>query len=131
MYILKTNARSNEGSWNSWIPCHLTLQISECIWNWLQLWHDMVQVNQILSAIKRKKSMDTIILSLVASVCTFLIFIYWLSKWGCDLYFVLALKLLNALSLMLWIRRSSFVSLRWHIFLWIVLSFISVTERIA
>ncbi|XP_030526443.1 Golgi SNAP receptor complex member 1-1 [Rhodamnia argentea] len=37
-------------------------------------------VNQILSAIKRKKSMDTIILSLVASVCTFLIFIYWLSK---------------------------------------------------
>ncbi|PON80981.1 Golgi SNAP receptor complex, subunit [Trema orientale] len=37
-------------------------------------------VNHILSAIKRKKSMDTIILSLVASVCTFLIFIYWLSK---------------------------------------------------
>lgn len=37
-------------------------------------------VNQILSAIKRKKSMDTIILSLVASVCTFLIFIYWLAK---------------------------------------------------
>ncbi|KDP41991.1 hypothetical protein JCGZ_27009 [Jatropha curcas] len=37
-------------------------------------------VNQILSAIKRKKSMDTIILSLVASVCTFLIFIYWLTK---------------------------------------------------
>ncbi|KAG6669569.1 Golgi SNAP receptor complex member 1-1 [Carya illinoinensis] len=37
-------------------------------------------VNSILSAIKRKKSMDTIILSLVASVCTFLIFIYWLSK---------------------------------------------------
>lgn len=37
-------------------------------------------VNQMLSAIKRKKSMDTIILSLVASVCTFLIFIYWLSK---------------------------------------------------
>ncbi|GMI72431.1 golgi snare 11 [Hibiscus trionum] len=37
-------------------------------------------VNQILSSIKRKKSMDTIILSLVASVCTFLIFIYWLSK---------------------------------------------------
>lgn len=44
----------------------------------------MPQVNHILSAIKRKKSMDTIILSLVASVCTFLIFIYWLSKWGCD-----------------------------------------------
>lgn len=37
-------------------------------------------VNHILSAIKRKKSMDTIVLSLVASVCTFLIFIYWLSK---------------------------------------------------
>ncbi|KAL9386540.1 hypothetical protein Peur_019664 [Populus x canadensis] len=37
-------------------------------------------VNQILSAIKRKKSMDAIILSLVASVCTFLIFIYWLTK---------------------------------------------------
>ncbi|KAG7992681.1 hypothetical protein I3843_02G139000 [Carya illinoinensis] len=37
-------------------------------------------VNSILSAIKRKKSMETIILSLVASVCTFLIFIYWLSK---------------------------------------------------
>jgi ABC-type sulfate transport system permease component len=40
----------------------------------------MMQVNQILSAIKRKKSMDAIILSLVASVCTFLIFIYWLTK---------------------------------------------------
>ncbi|KAG6783195.1 hypothetical protein POTOM_012639 [Populus tomentosa] len=37
-------------------------------------------VNQILSAIKRKKSMDTIIVSLVASVCTFLTFIYWLTK---------------------------------------------------
>ncbi|CAN7134195.1 unnamed protein product [Brassica rapa subsp. narinosa] len=37
-------------------------------------------VNTILSAIKRKKSMDTIILSLVSAVCTFLIFIYWLSK---------------------------------------------------
>ncbi|XP_077216245.1 golgi snare 11 [Tasmannia lanceolata] len=37
-------------------------------------------VNQILSSIKRKKSMDTIILSLVASVCTFLILIYWLTK---------------------------------------------------
>ncbi|BFG24790.1 hypothetical protein CerSpe_110640 [Prunus speciosa] len=37
-------------------------------------------VNHILAAIKRKKSMDTIILSLVASVCTFLIFIYWLTK---------------------------------------------------
>ncbi|KAG5227856.1 Golgi SNARE family protein [Salix suchowensis] len=37
-------------------------------------------VNQILSAIKRRKSMDTIILSLVASVCTFLIFIYWVTK---------------------------------------------------
>ncbi|XP_074312721.1 Golgi SNAP receptor complex member 1-1-like [Silene latifolia] len=37
-------------------------------------------VNQILASIKKKKSMDTIIISLVASVCTFLIFIYWLSK---------------------------------------------------
>ncbi|CAK8535617.1 unnamed protein product [Lathyrus sativus] len=37
-------------------------------------------VNTILSAIKRKKSMDTIILSLVGSVCIFLIFIYWLTK---------------------------------------------------
>ena len=37
-------------------------------------------VNNILSAIKRKKSMDTIILSLVGSVCIFLIFIYWLTK---------------------------------------------------
>ncbi|XP_019443340.1 PREDICTED: Golgi SNAP receptor complex member 1-1-like [Lupinus angustifolius] len=37
-------------------------------------------VNNILSAIKRRKSMDTLILSLVASVCTFLIFIYWLTK---------------------------------------------------
>ncbi|KAJ8773963.1 hypothetical protein K2173_009394 [Erythroxylum novogranatense] len=37
-------------------------------------------INHILSAIKRKKSMDTVILSLVASVCTFLIFIYWLTK---------------------------------------------------
>uniref|UniRef100_A0A7C8Z7M0 Golgi SNAP receptor complex member 1 n=1 Tax=Opuntia streptacantha TaxID=393608 RepID=A0A7C8Z7M0_OPUST len=37
-------------------------------------------VNQVLASIKRKKSMDTIILSLVASACTFLIFIYWLNK---------------------------------------------------
>ncbi|KAL5221417.1 hypothetical protein ABZP36_026130 [Zizania latifolia] len=37
-------------------------------------------INHILSSIKRKKSMDTIILSLVASVCAFLIFIYWMSK---------------------------------------------------
>ncbi|PIN23148.1 SNARE protein GS28 [Handroanthus impetiginosus] len=37
-------------------------------------------VNNILSAIKKKKSMDTIILSLVASVCTFLILIYWWTK---------------------------------------------------
>ncbi|KAK2432275.1 Golgi SNAP receptor complex member 1-1 [Trifolium repens] len=37
-------------------------------------------VNNILSAIKRKKSMDTLILSLVASVCTFLILIYWITK---------------------------------------------------
>ncbi|KAL2525744.1 Golgi SNAP receptor complex member 1-1 [Abeliophyllum distichum] len=37
-------------------------------------------VNHILSAIKKKKSMDTIILSLLASVCTFLILIYWWTK---------------------------------------------------
>ncbi|CAN6217663.1 unnamed protein product, partial [Urochloa humidicola] len=37
-------------------------------------------INHVLSSIRRKKSMDTIILSLVASVCAFLIFIYWLSK---------------------------------------------------
>ncbi|KAG8375829.1 hypothetical protein BUALT_Bualt10G0141000 [Buddleja alternifolia] len=37
-------------------------------------------VNHILSAIKKKKSMDTIILSLVASVCTFLILVYWWTK---------------------------------------------------
>ncbi|KAJ4965469.1 hypothetical protein NE237_017318 [Protea cynaroides] len=37
-------------------------------------------VNHILSSIRKKKSMDTIILSLVASVCTFLILIYWMSK---------------------------------------------------
>ncbi|CAA0829367.1 Golgi SNAP receptor complex member 1-1 [Striga hermonthica] len=37
-------------------------------------------VNHILSAIKKKKSMDTIILSLVASVCMFLILIYWWTK---------------------------------------------------
>ncbi|KAK7325289.1 hypothetical protein VNO77_29449 [Canavalia gladiata] len=36
-------------------------------------------VNNILSAIKRKQSMDTTILSL-GSVCIFLIFIYWLTK---------------------------------------------------
>jgi Golgi SNAP receptor complex protein 1 len=33
-----------------------------------------------MASIRRKKSMDTIILSLVASVCAFLMFIYWLSK---------------------------------------------------
>ncbi|XP_058225345.1 Golgi SNAP receptor complex member 1-1-like isoform X1 [Rhododendron vialii] len=37
-------------------------------------------VNHILTSIKKKKSMDTIIISLVASVCTFLILIYWLHK---------------------------------------------------
>ncbi|XP_047328103.1 Golgi SNAP receptor complex member 1-1-like [Impatiens glandulifera] len=37
-------------------------------------------VNNIISSIKKKKSMDTIILSLIASVCTFLILIYWLTK---------------------------------------------------
>jgi hypothetical protein len=43
-------------------------------------WLKPLQVNTILAAIKRKKSMDTIILSLVAAVCTFLIFIYWITK---------------------------------------------------
>ncbi|KAI5647919.1 hypothetical protein M9H77_33924 [Catharanthus roseus] len=37
-------------------------------------------ISHILSAIKKKKSMDTLILSFVAAVCTFLIFIYWLTK---------------------------------------------------
>uniref|UniRef100_A0A453KXH7 Golgi SNAP receptor complex member 1 n=3 Tax=Aegilops tauschii subsp. strangulata TaxID=200361 RepID=A0A453KXH7_AEGTS len=37
-------------------------------------------INHILASIRRKKSMDTVILSLVASVCAFLMFIYWLSK---------------------------------------------------
>ncbi|MED6210839.1 Golgi SNAP receptor complex member 1-1, variant 2 [Stylosanthes scabra] len=37
-------------------------------------------VKNILSAIRRKKSRDTITLSLVVSVCTFLILIHWLSK---------------------------------------------------
>ncbi|KAG9153599.1 hypothetical protein Leryth_008537 [Lithospermum erythrorhizon] len=37
-------------------------------------------ISHVLSAIKKKKSMDTIILSLVAAVCTFLILIYWLTK---------------------------------------------------
>lgn len=37
-------------------------------------------VNGILTSIRRKKSKDTIILSLVASLCTTLILIYWLSK---------------------------------------------------
>ncbi|XP_020270301.1 Golgi SNAP receptor complex member 1-1-like isoform X1 [Asparagus officinalis] len=37
-------------------------------------------VNHILSSIRRKKSMDTVMLSLVASVCTFLILIYWLTR---------------------------------------------------
>lgn len=57
-----------------WLVCHVLTSTPSCC---------TLQVNQILSAIKRKKSMDTIILSLVASVCTFLIFIYWLSKWEC------------------------------------------------
>ncbi|KAM0895228.1 hypothetical protein ACQ4PT_023955 [Festuca glaucescens] len=37
-------------------------------------------INHVLASIRRKKSMDTIILSLVASVCAFLMFIYWLWK---------------------------------------------------
>uniref|UniRef100_A0A0D6R5T6 Golgi SNAP receptor complex member 1 n=2 Tax=Araucaria cunninghamii TaxID=56994 RepID=A0A0D6R5T6_ARACU len=37
-------------------------------------------VNHVLSAIRRRKSMDTIILSLVASACTIFILLYWLSK---------------------------------------------------
>ncbi|CAI9772931.1 unnamed protein product [Fraxinus pennsylvanica] len=37
-------------------------------------------VNHILSSIKKKRSMDTIILSLLAAVCMFLILIYWWTK---------------------------------------------------
>eukprot|EP00252_Welwitschia_mirabilis_P000461 TRINITY_DN10451_c0_g1_i1.p1 TRINITY_DN10451_c0_g1~~TRINITY_DN10451_c0_g1_i1.p1 ORF type:complete len:220 (+),score=36.29 TRINITY_DN10451_c0_g1_i1:176-835(+) len=37
-------------------------------------------VNNILSSIHRRKSMDTVILSLVASACTVFILIYWLTK---------------------------------------------------
>lgn len=37
-------------------------------------------VNHVLSAIRRRKSMDTIVLSLVASACTVFILIYWFSK---------------------------------------------------
>eukprot|EP00249_Psilotum_nudum_P013133 c24169_g1_i1 orf=108-782(+) len=37
-------------------------------------------VHGILRAIRHKKSRDTIILSLVVSVCSFLILVYWLSK---------------------------------------------------
>ncbi|GAA0173561.1 SNARE protein [Lithospermum erythrorhizon] len=37
-------------------------------------------ISHVISVIKKKKSMDTIILSLVAAVCTFLILIYWLTK---------------------------------------------------
>ncbi|CAH9099770.1 unnamed protein product [Cuscuta europaea] len=37
-------------------------------------------VNHIISSIKKRKSMDTIVLSLVASMCVFLILIYWLTK---------------------------------------------------
>jgi golgi SNAP receptor complex member 1 len=39
-----------------------------------------LQINHVLASIRRKKSMDTIILSLVGSVSAFLTFIYWLSK---------------------------------------------------
>ncbi|RDX65172.1 Golgi SNAP receptor complex member 1-1, partial [Mucuna pruriens] len=41
-------------------------------------------VNNILEAIKRKKSKDSIIPSLVGSICIFFIFIYWLTKRGCS-----------------------------------------------
>ena len=37
-------------------------------------------VNNMLTAIKRKKSKDTIILSVVCALCTGFILIYWLSK---------------------------------------------------
>lgn len=67
----------------------------------------MLQVNNILSAIKRKKSLDTIILSLVAAVCTFLIFIYWLSKWGSCFCWVLDLcKLLYVPSVLSLLARA-------------------------
>lgn len=103
-------------SWDAWILHWLLAKFTRthqklkkrkrklwtvCI-SWLTCYFDiMVQVNSILSAIKRKKSMDTIILSLVASVCTFLIFIYWLSKWGCIFVFfwlALLVKLLYSYS---------------------------------
>nr|AFK36577.1 unknown [Medicago truncatula] len=53
-------------------------------------------VNTILSAIKRKKSMDTIILALVGSVCVFLIFIYWLTSKD-DVYCVGSLGLIHCI----------------------------------
>ncbi|EFJ05187.1 hypothetical protein SELMODRAFT_126835, partial [Selaginella moellendorffii] len=37
-------------------------------------------VNHVLVAIRRKKNQDTLILSAVISVCTFLMFLYWISK---------------------------------------------------
>ncbi|KAI3691311.1 hypothetical protein L2E82_49627 [Cichorium intybus] len=37
-------------------------------------------VNNIISTIKKRKSMETIVLSMVASCCTLVIFIYWLTK---------------------------------------------------
>ena len=43
------------------------------VWGW--------QVNQLLTAIRRKKSRDTIILSVVVAVCCIFILLYWLSKW--------------------------------------------------
>jgi hypothetical protein len=42
---------------------------------WL-LW----QVNGVLTAIRRRKSRDTIIVGSVASLCTILILLYWLTK---------------------------------------------------
>lgn len=89
------------------------------------------QVNHILSAIKRKKSMDTIILSFVASVCTFLIFIYWLSKWGCILcrWPMIVVKQAESLDLMLCMELKKgvvlcFVVTWWWHFKWVIITFI-------
>lgn len=41
----------------------------------------MLQVNSVLNAIRRRKSRDTVIVAGVASICSILILLYWLSKW--------------------------------------------------
>lgn len=89
------------------------------------------QVNNILSAIKRKKSMDTLILSLVASVCTFLILIYWITKWGCIFWLVLNLCKPFLCSLSIGLNNLSHVETNYfhgsvlYLFIWL---FILVTK---